>query len=303
MTNEATTPNGNRIRFEAIDATAFQHPLDRQATENLKKLVGFDLLVAKFLEFGFERLWYVYNIASAVRVGPKQFPTIYGMLRESCAILDLPEPELYVIQAPMVNAFTNGHTKPYIMLYTGLLELLDEDEIMNVVAHELGHIKCGHVLYSTMANLLGSLTLQIDRATFGLGLPLYMAILAALVNWRRLSEYSADRAGLLVMQNPRPVITTLTKFAGGTHRFANELDPDEFLQQARIYTEEIDQQSFIDRLYRILAATDLVRTHPFTVERVKEIDVWANGPEYADIMTGNYPRGVRRVQIRVQAEA
>jgi Zn-dependent protease with chaperone function len=224
------------------------------------------------------------------------------MLQESCSVLDMPEPELYVLQTPEVNAFTYGYTKPYIMLYTGLLELLNEDEIMAVIAHEVGHIKCGHVLYSTMAGLLGSLTLQIDRATFGLGVPLYMAIVAALVNWRRLSEYSADRAELVVMQNPRPVITALTKFAGGTHRFADELDPDEFLHQARIYTEEIDQKSFVDQLYRLIAATDLRRSHPFTVERVKEIDLWANGPEYADILAGNYPRGVRRVQIKVQTE-
>src|SRR6266700_3462942 len=115
-----------------------------------------------------------------------------------------------------------------------------------------------------------------------------MAIAAALVNWRRLAEYSADRAELVVMQNPRIVISSLTKLAGGTHRFASELDPDEFLEQARIYTEEIDQRSLIDQLYRVIAATDLNRTHPFTVERVKEIDMWANGPEYADILAGNY---------------
>src|SRR5262249_2700567 len=113
MTNEATTPNRTRARFEALDATAFQHPADRQATENLKKLVGFDLFAAKFLEFGYERLLYVYNVASAVKVGPKQFKTLNEMLRESCYVLDLPEPEMYVVQTPVVNALTYGYTKPY----------------------------------------------------------------------------------------------------------------------------------------------------------------------------------------------
>src|SRR5258706_13341933 len=118
---ESTQPN--RIHFESIDAVAFQHPDDRQATEGLKKLIGFDLLVKKFLEFGYERLLYVYNIASSVKVGPTQFPALYAMLQESCAVPDIPKPELYVRQSPIVNAMPFRHPRPYITLFTGLLEL------------------------------------------------------------------------------------------------------------------------------------------------------------------------------------
>jgi Zn-dependent protease with chaperone function len=288
----------NRIRFESIDASAFQHPDDRQATESLKKLIGFDMLVKKFLEFGYERLLYVYNIASSVKVGPAQFPALYAMLQESCAVLDIPEPELYVRQSPIVNAMTFGHTKPYITLYTGLLELMDEDETMAIIAHELGHIKCGHVLYSTMANLLGILTVQLSQATFGIGLPVFMALKVALMNWQRRAELSSDRASLLVMQDPRVVISALTKIAGGTQKMAAQLDPDEFLKQARIY-EEMPDQTLLDRMYRLLAETR-EDYHPFVVERVKELDRWANGQDYADILAGNYARGIRRVQIKVQ---
>src|SRR5215470_681832 len=110
MAEQATTPNSGRIRFESLDSSAFQHPLDREATKNLKRLVGFDLVASKLMEFQFERRIYVYNIASAVRVGPKQFPRLHEMLRECCSILDLPEPEMYIDQSPIVNAFTYGHT-------------------------------------------------------------------------------------------------------------------------------------------------------------------------------------------------
>src|SRR5215468_9158165 len=100
MAKQDSTPNAERVRFEALDSSAFQHPLDREATRNLKRLVGFDLVAAKLMEFEYERGIYVYNIASNVRVGPKQFPRLYDMLSECCAILDLPEPELYVQQNP-----------------------------------------------------------------------------------------------------------------------------------------------------------------------------------------------------------
>ncbi len=299
MAEQESTPNTDRIRFESLDSSAFQHPLDREATRNLKRLVGFDLVVAKLMEFQFERRFYVYNIASSVRVGPKQFPRIYDMLRESCTILDMPEPELYVFQYPGVNAFTSGHTRPYIMLYTALLDLMTDDEVMAIIAHELGHIKCGHVLYLEMASWLSQIISTAGSATFGFGIgyPIALALYGSMLYWMRRAELSCDRASLLVMQNPRPVLTTLTKLAGGTRRFAEELDPDEFLNQARIYNEDMNN-NLIDAIYKFLAATDF-RTHPFAVERVKEIDLWANSSQYADILAGNYPRGVRRVQIKV----
>ncbi|HLY27704.1 MAG TPA: M48 family metallopeptidase [Aggregatilineales bacterium] len=302
MANQENTPKGERVRFEGLDSLAFQHPLDRETTRNLKRLVGFDLVASKLMEFQYERLFYVYNIASAVRVGPKQFPKLHEMMLESCAVLDMPEPELYVFQYPIVNAFTFGHTRPYIMLYTALLELMTEEETMAIIAHELGHIKCGHVLYLEIARWLKDLTTSIGEATLGIGRPIAMALYAAMLNWQRRAELSADRASLLVMQDARPVITTLTKLAGGTQRLAEQLDPDEFLKQARIYNEEMNN-NLIDAFYKFIASSDLYRTHPFAVERVKEIDLWANGSEYADILAGNYARGPRRVQIKVNAEA
>jgi len=150
-----------------------------------------------------------------------------------------------------------------------------------------------------MANLLTVLTVQISQATFGIGLPVFMALKVALMNWRRRAELSSDRASLLVMQDPRIVISTLTKIAGGTQKMAAELDPDEFLKQARIYTEQMPDQNLLDRLYRMLAETR-EDYHPFVVERVKELDRWANSQDYADIVAGNYARGVRRFQIKVQ---
>lgn len=297
-----TASNAKRVKFELLDATAFQHPLDKQSTDGLKMLAGFDVIVARVIEFGFERLRYIYNISSSVQVTEQQFPKLHAMLRESCAILDMPEPELYVQQSPLVNAVTSGHNQPFITLYTGLLELLDDDEVMAVIAHELGHIKCGHVLYLMMAELLRLASAQLTQVTLGIGAPVAFALQAALVSWRRRAELSCDRASLLVMQDTRPLLTTMTKLAGGTRRMADQLSPDEFLKQARLF-DEIDQKGWIDQFYRGIAESDFNRFHPFIVERVKEFDLWSASPEYADILAGNYTRRERKYQIKVQAEA
>ncbi len=290
--------SSKRIVLSGIDGVAFQHPADREATDSLKKLVGFDKVVAKFLELRYERLLYIINAASSVRVGPKQFPRRHGMMRDGCEILDVPEPEFYVSQNPLVNALTSGYTNPYIILFTGMLDLMTDDEIMAMIAHELGHIKCGHVLYSSMANSIRDVLAILGQITLGLGRIIASSVEITLMDWRRRSELSADRASLLVMQDLRPCVSMLTKLAGGNRHFANELDPDEFLAQARLYAEEQDRD-VLDTVYRSLAEV-FQGDHPFTVERVKELDAWARGPEYAQILAGNYVRGIRTVKVKVQ---
>ena len=91
------------------------------------------------------------------------------MLVESCAILDMPVPQLYVDQRPFANAHTFGVESPIIVLYSGLLDLLDEDEWRVVMGHELGHIKAGHVLYRQIAEFLARLLLHLGGRTLGLG--------------------------------------------------------------------------------------------------------------------------------------
>lgn len=288
----------SRVVLTDIDGAAFQHPLDKESTQNLKRLAGFDRLVAKFLELRYERLLYLYNIASSVRVGPRQFPRLYEMLRESCNVLDVPEPELYVSQQPVVNAYTFGHTRPYIVLYTRLIDLLSDDEVHAAIAHEVGHIKCGHVLYYTMANSIRDVIAIVSQLTLGIGRIVGASIEATLMEWRRRAELSADRAALLAVQNMAPCLSMLTKLAGGTDRMAAELSPEEFLAQARMYNER-DENDLLDNFYRTIAEFSQ-GNHPFTVERVKELDEWARGPEYTGILAGNYTRIVKKVQIKVQ---
>src|SRR5262245_53196117 len=252
MADAALIPTSKRVELKGIDPTAFQHPLDRQATDQVKKIKGFDTFMSKFIEYGFERMEYVLNIASSVRVGPKQLPKLHEMLNESCAVLDLSPPQLYVSQGD-VNAFTAGANNPYIVLQTGLLDLMDDDEVMAVIAHEVGHIKCRHVLYKSMARWVGFASAVVAELSIpGLGALLLKPIEIGLLSWDRRSELSADRASLLVMQEARPCVNMLMKLAGGTTRLADQMDPEEFLTQARSYGEDMDK-STTDRVYRFLA--------------------------------------------------
>jgi Zn-dependent protease with chaperone function len=288
-----------RVTFPELDVSAFQHPQDREATENLRRIIGFERVVAKFIELRYERLLYLFNVGSAVRVSENQYPRLHNMLCEACAILDVPQPALYVTRNPFANAFTFGHNKPYVMLYSGLLDFLSDDEVLAAIGHELGHIKCGHVLYNTMAILIRDVIAIISQFTLGVGRIVGASIEVGLMEWRRRSELSADRAALLVVQEPRTVLSLLAKLAGGSSRLMDELNIDAFVAQARAF-HEAGEGDNLDNFYRVLA--DLSQgSHPFAVERARLLDEWARSDAYAALLRGEYTRTTKQFKIRVNA--
>jgi Zn-dependent protease with chaperone function len=276
-----------RNKFPALDPASFQHPLDRQATGQLIKLRGFDGVTRKFLEFGFERVQYVLNIASSIRVGKNQMAGLHEMLLECCAVLDVPEPELYVTEGDL-NAYTAGATRPFIVVHTGLLNALNDEEVLAALAHEVGHIKCGHVLYKSMARAISVAGEVLGEVTLGIGGLLIKPIEMGLRTWDQRSELSADRAALLVVQDARPCMRMLMKLAGGSGRMESQLSVDEFMNQVHAYTEGLDQ-SIPDRFFRLAAGMHR-GSHPFTIERAKALNDWASSAEFEQIAAGNYAR-------------
>ena len=275
-----------RRRFPGLNAAALQHPYDRAALGALQKVPGLGLVVRKFIEFYPERVAYILNVAQTVRVSRLQCPGLYAQLQEACAILGVTEPELYVAQNPVPNSLTSGYDHPYIILTSGLLDLLDEDEILAVIAHELGHIKSGHVLYKTMARGISLVLSIIGDMTLGIGRLVGRTLEGTLLEWDRKSEFTADRAALVVVQDAHVMLTLMMKFAGGTLFQRNELNAQEFLKQADLY-EEVDA-SLLNRLYKMMLVTAV--NHPLTIVRAREILNWSDSREYRDILEGNYSR-------------
>lgn len=137
-----------------MNASDFIHPEDAAALRQLESIPGFPTLVKKFYALGYEKLLYGTNMASNIRLSETQLPELYRRLPPICKLLGIPEPEFYLEMNPMPNAYTFGDTKIFIKVTSGLVEMLNDDEIDAVIAHECGHILCRHVLYHNMANLL-----------------------------------------------------------------------------------------------------------------------------------------------------
>jgi Zn-dependent protease with chaperone function len=256
--------------FPNLKASDFQHPADVSATEALRSVPGLDTVVGKVMEYGFERLYYLDNVAGNVRVSPRQFGRLYKNLQWGCKILGVEEPELYITLDPVPNAFTYGHTRPFIVMTSGLVDMLDDEERFFVLAHELGHIKADHVLYTVLAKNIAAIMTLIGQATLGIGALLGQGLVLALYEWFRKAELTADRAGLLCVQDLEPCVRTFMKLAGGASRLYAEMNQDEFIRQIRAY-EDADRSN-LNKAYKILLT--LYRTHPFPILRAKELDAW-----------------------------
>ena len=266
--------------FPDISPRAWEHPADTAALAALKRIPGLDELLKRILTVTTDKSLRLIALGSAVRVTERQFPRLHRLREEACMLLDLREPpELFVSQSPFLNAGAIGVNRPFIGLNSALIGQLEDEELLAVIAHELGHILSGHVLYKTLLYIL----LRVSTEIVPVGKLVLAGVIAALKEWDRRSEMSADRAGLLATQDPQVSFTVLMKVAGGS--YPQEMSLDEFLNQAAEYEKGGD---VIDSVHKLLNLME--ESHPFAVLRLAELKSWHDSGAYAKILSGDYPR-------------
>lgn len=253
----------------------FIHPEDAKALRTLQNIPGFPALVKKIMELGLEKLQYGMNMATAIRLSPTQLPHLYNRLPPICKKLGISEPEFYLQMDPVPNAWTSGDTKVYITISSGLVELLNDEELDAVIAHECGHILCRHVLYHSVARyiLRGVDTLGVLGS---LTIPIQFAILY----WERQSELSCDRAGAIVT-SPEVVASAMARLSGGPKSITANLNMAEWAKQADQY-ETIKNDGLWNKALQLSVV--LNQSHPFSAVRVREILNWGKTMQYYNLV-------------------
>ena len=295
-----STHNGRR-RFPEMSALAYQHPSDLDAMEAIKKIPIAASLWRKISETWLERWHNVSTLGDNLRLGPRQCPRVYNLFVEAASILDMPMPEIYLDTGHQVNAFAFGMKKYTVTIYSGLIDLMDEEELLAVIGHELSHIKCEHMLYKSMTEVLGRFGVDMLGQVLGVGANLLtLPLLAALASWSRKAELSCDRAGLLVTQNPETTARALAKLGGmSSPRWQDTIDLNEVVKQAEDY-EKLDD-SIIDK--GMLAYLSWQRSHPYPIYRAKKILDWARSDDYQRILSGDYVTHAKAALMRQGALA
>lgn len=287
VTGDASTTDADRlararVTLTEISSRAWEHPADRGALNALRQLRGFDFVLKKLFALWNERALRLVYLGSAVRVDHRQFPAVYRAYMEAASGLDVRTvPDLFVSADPRPHAMAIGLDAPFIVVTSGMVDLLDEDELRFVLGHELGHVLSGHALYTTMLMRLLAMTGAWSWIPFGaLGL---RALIAALYEWQRKAELSGDRAGLLAAQDPAAALRCHMKLAGGGH--LDDLDTTAFRAQGDEYLGSTDLRDSVLKMLLMEA-----RSHPFVVVRSAELRRWVDDGAYTRILRGDYPR-------------
>jgi Zn-dependent protease with chaperone function len=267
-------------RLRGLRPQSYEHPSDAKTLDVLQSTSGLETVIRKCNEFGLDRLLRVQLMGSYLRASQDCFPQLYRAVQEGCEILDVPKRPTVYIQPGGLNAFTAGVEQPLLVFNAGLIDSMTEEELRFVVGHELGHIKSGHVLYYQIAMLLPVLAEVVGVATFGIGSLLSFPLEVALVRWQRMSELTADRAGLLACQDINVATTAMIKLAGLPLKFFDKVNTEDFLAQAREF-EGFDSDK-LDWVAKILSG--MGQSHPWTVMRASELLRWVDSTSYEKLL-------------------
>ena len=259
----------------------YEHPFDAAALNALHKVTGLETLMRQFNKHAIERVFTIKCTGSNLKVTPRNYPDIYGLLRQACEVINCPDvPDLYIEWGYAINGYTIGVDHPIIVLQSGCIDLLTESELYCVIGHEIGHIKSRHTLYHQMAQALPFLAGIIGNATLGLGNLVSLPLQFALLKWQRMSELTADRAGLLAAQDKSAFMQLLTKMAGIPLKNFASINCEEFIQQARDF-DKLDD----DKLNTLVKWAQIAgQDHPWTVLRAAELLRWIESGEYDAVM-------------------
>lgn len=257
---------GNKKILTGLDQTQYEHPFDKAALSSLEKTPGLSIVGNFITKHTIERIYTVQHTGSGLKVTKDSYPQIYDYLEYSCRILDIKKvPDLYLQWSYDINAMTVGSENPIIVLNSGLIDLCEDDEILFIIGHECGHIKSKHMLYHMMAQVIN---MCIDMIPFGsiAAAPLQYA----LYYWNRMSEFTADRAGLLCCQNREAAIKAFMKMAGIPIKHFKDMNKDSFIQQARDF-KMLDYDA-MNKAIKLISIAD--ESHPWTVMRAAELLKW-----------------------------
>jgi len=200
-------------------------------------------------------------IEKALPISPQSQPELARLVADCGKRLHSGSFQTFLAPQNVLNAYTFGLAKPQVVVvYAGVLRIMDADELRFIIGHELGHVALGHTMLNS---LVGGLA--------GIPSPYFAAavLFFAFRWWNRACEYSADRAGLLACGKPEKALSALVKMRSGSSAALSAETQRRAL--SRIEAED-------DHLEGNLR--ELISTHPLTVRRLEALRKYAASTAY-----------------------
>jgi heat shock protein HtpX len=245
------------------------------------------LVFAGVMNFGV--YWFsdriVLKMYRAQAVTEAEQPGLYRIVRELATRSSMPMPKVYIIPQDAPNAFATGRNPQHaaVAVTTGIMKLLNEEELKGVLAHELSHIRHRDILIGTIAaTIAGAISMIASFARWGaifggddreggaaqLVIMLVLTTLAAIAAFliqlaiSRSREYHADEGGAQLAGNPLYLARALAKLDAGTKRIPMQVNPS-------------TAHMFIVSPLTRKGVQGLFSTHPPIEERIKRLEQMA----------------------------
>ena len=261
-----------------LKSTEYEHPFDKAALEKVNSIPLLPQMVNFVLNWAVIKWKLVAMCGSNFHVTKDACPDLFQLAKQVTETLDLDRlPNLYMEQDYYVNAYTTGYQNDaFIVVSTGAVDKLNDPELSFVIDHEAGHVKSGHVLYHLMTAFIGQILTAIPGAsTVG-----SLSIGPALTYWNRMSEFTADRAGLLACQDLNAALSAIMKMTGLPERYFEKASIEGFMKQAREFDEQYGGTT--DKIIKTISILD--EDHPWTIVRAAELIRWVESGEYDNIL-------------------
>ena len=266
-----------------MNPSDFIHPDDASALQALKNIPALPSLMEKVFQYGYDEILWSENITSNVRLSETQMPEVYNHLPPICQKLGIPVPELYLQMSPVLNAWTSGHNKPYIVITLACIKRFKDEELDALLAHECGHILCQHVLYSMLAQSIFDLGDSLVESFIGqIGNVALKPVKQSLHAWSRASELSADRVACMIT-SASTLARVLAKLERIPQYILDNFDYNAWAKQGADY-ERMKSGSTWNKVVRYMANTDM--DHPFSPVRVYEALKWESSGRCARLKEG-----------------
>ena len=241
----------------------------------------FALILSVIMNFG--AYWYsdkiVLKMYHAQEVTPTQSPELYGLINNLADRAKLPMPKVYIVQTPMAHAFATGRDPKHaaVAVTTGILKILNRNELEGVIAHELAHVKNRDTLISAVAaTIAGVITFMVNMAQWslifggrdddggniiGVLATAILAPIAAMIIQMAISrnrEFGADGTGATISGRPIELANALIKLDNAAGSVRADVNPS-------------TAHMFIVNPLKGKRLASLFSTHPSTEERVRRL--------------------------------
>ncbi len=200
-------------------------------------------------------------LGTMVRVGPRQFPELYGLVAKAAERLRRPHVPVYVKRQSEMSIYTIGlWQQPIIVLTSSLVDQMGPDNLQFFIGREIGHIAAGHIWLRTLLKPLGA------------DVPVFGKLLNSVVfgDWINRTEFTADRAGFIACRSLTTAVSTMLKFGVGVRLF-EKLDIKEFLDQVN---EVSDVRGHL---------TEILAEQPYLTQRIRSLVKFSFSERYRSL--------------------